>query len=206
MARLVNLEKYYPNIMKDIREFQKISEVENAELNELWSSIDAVFKDEFISDITENGATRWEKMLKLYPKVTDTLELRRSRILFKINSILPYTHKKLQQMFDGMYGVEKIKVVSDKYNNYEIWLNLSNELLLKSGEIRKFTRIIIPANLAIKASHTIDINQGLFYGGIIRQTKHLSIYPIGSFSAEIPSTNYQASGIVRQAKHYIIRS
>ena len=126
MARLVNLEKYYPNIMKDIREFQKISEVENAELNELWSSIDAVFKDEFISDITENGATRWEKMLKLYPKVTDTLEIRRSRILFKINSILPYTHKKLQQMFDGMYGVEKIKVVSDKYNNYEIWLNLSN--------------------------------------------------------------------------------
>ena len=94
MARLVNLEKYYPNIMKDIREFQKISEVENAELNELWSSIDAVFKDEFISDITENGATRWEKMLKLYPKVTDTLEIRRSRILFKINSILPYTHKK----------------------------------------------------------------------------------------------------------------
>ena len=101
----------------------------------------------------------------------------------------PYTERSLQSMLDGVYGVGKIKVNID-YNKYKLWLDVTPDLLLKSPAIRQYTKVIAPANLTMNVSNTIEFKFGLYYGGLIKQTKHVSIYPNGDFAINIDNSDY----------------
>lgn len=204
-VRDVDVGGYYPNTVAPAKEFRVISEVENPELKKIWAIMWKVFMNTFVYDLDEEGAKRWEQMLKLYPIKTDTLESRRKAILAKINSSLPYTERSLQQMLDGVYGTGKIKVNLD-YNRYALWLDVAAEMVLKSLAIRQYARVISPANLSLNVSNTITFELGLFYGGLIKQTKHVSIYPNGDFTVEMQDSSCVATGVVRQVKYIVIRS
>lgn len=203
--RDVDVGRYYPSVLAPSKEFQSIANAENPEVEKLWQVIWKQFTNTFVYDLDEDGATRWEQMLNLYPAVGTSLENRRKDILSKINSLLPYTYRKLQEMLDSIYGADKVKV-NLNYNKYGLWLDVAGPLILKSLSMREFTRVIAPANLTMNVSNTIKLDFELNYGGVIRQTKHISIYPSGKFSVEIPNTSYAVTGAVRQAKYYIIRS
>lgn len=195
--RDVDVGRYYPPTVSPSKEFQAIASVENPELKRIWIEVWKQFMNTFVYDIDEDGATRWESMLKLYPSQSDTIETRRKAILAKINSMLPYTERSLQSMLDGVYGVGKIKVNID-YNKYKLWLDVTPDLLLKSPAIRQYTKVIAPANLTMNVSNTIEFKFGLYYGGLIKQTKHVSIYPNGDFAINIDNSDYLVAGVVRQ--------
>ena len=203
--RDVDVGRYYPPTVSPAKEFQAIANAENPELKKIWIEVWKQFMNTFVYDIDEDGASRWESMLKLYPSKSDTLETRRKAILAKINSMLPYTERSLQAMLDSIYGASKV-AIKLKYNQYEFWLDLSSELLLKSIIIRDFARVIIPANLTINISNTIKFDFGLYYGGVVKQTKHVSIYPNGDFTVDIDNSKFIIAGVVRQAKHFTLRS
>ncbi len=203
--RDVDVGRYYPPTVSPSKEFQAIASVENPELKRIWIEVWKQFMNTFVYDIDVDGATRWESMLKLYPSKSDTIETRRKAILAKINSMLPYTERSLQSMLDGVYGVGKIKVNID-YNKYKLWLDVAPDLLLKSPAIRQYTKVIAPANLTMNVSNTIEFKFGLYYGGVVKQTKHVSIYPNGDFNVDIDHLYFVVAGVVRQAKHFTLRS
>lgn len=203
--RDVDVGRYYPPTVSPAKEFQAIANAENPELKRIWIEAWKQFMNTFVYDIDEDGATRWESMLKLYPSKSDTLETRRKAILAKINSMLPYTERSLQAMLDGVYGVGKIKVNLD-YNKYKLWLDVTPDLLLKSLAIRQYTKVIAPANLTMNVSNTVEFKFGLYYGGVVKQTKHVSIYPNGDFTVNIDKSDCIVAGLVRQVKYYILRS
>ena len=80
MLKNVDVSIYQPDVVKDYREFKEITEIENTILTDCWSSSNNVFLDQFIETLTDNGCKRWEKILNIQPKGTDTLEVRRFRI------------------------------------------------------------------------------------------------------------------------------
>lgn len=203
--RDVDVDRYYPPTVSPAKEFQAIANAENPEIKRIWIEVWKQFMNTFVYDIDEDGATRWESMLKLYPSKSDTLETRRKAILAKINSMLPYTERSLQAMLDGVYGVGKIKVNLD-YNKYKLWLDVTPDLLLKSLAIRQYTKVIAPANLTMNVSNTVEFKFGLYYGGVVKQTKHVSIYPNGNFTVDIDHSYFVVAGVVRQAKHFTLRS
>lgn len=207
MARIVTLEKYYPNIMKEVREFQHIAEVENSEFNTVWQCADDVFSDEFIESLTANGCSRWEKILKLIPARTDSLETRRKNILIKINTLIPYTHRTFQGMLNASYGDGKVKV-SLNYAKYECWLNISMKTLnLHSSVIRAFARKIIPANLVICVSNTQTANLNLYWGAAMQRAKHITVQPSVTFSINnSPIASYAYGGGIKRMIHITLRS
>lgn len=123
-----NLIDYLPNYLKEYKEIQAITNTEQTEISSLWNGCDDVMSDQYINDATENGVERWESMLKIYPKDTDTLEERRFRILASINKQLPYTYRMLDQLLLSLCGVDgyRTKLTPSEYS-IVIKLAMANE-------------------------------------------------------------------------------
>lgn len=146
MATNRKLIDYLPNFMQDYRELAVIMEVEQPEIDGLWDAAEAVFADQFIQDATENGVSRWETVLGISPKGTDTLDERKFRILTKLNQELPYTLRKMEQVLTTICGAGNfsIDLQPDKYH-IEIKLALTNKN--NYNEVADVLKKMVPANM-----------------------------------------------------------
>lgn len=204
-VRNVHVERYYPDVLSNAKEFKVIASIENPEFTKVWTALWKQFLNTFVYSLDEDGATRWESMLKLHISPADTLSTRRKRILAKINSSLPYTEKNLQSMLDGIHGTGNVKT-SVEYNKYTVWAEMIAPLLLKSTGIRTFLRAIIPANMGIGISNTQTSKMSLFAGGTITKAKHLTILPALSFEVAESSGRTIVAGAVKRMVHITLRS
>ena len=114
----------------------------------LWTAADSVFLDQFIESLTDNGCKRWEKILDIKPRDTDTLQVRRFRIKARINEDLPYTWRALERVLDTMCG--KGAYAMTLYNE-EYRLVILLELTVKKlfDEVEQSVKRMIPANLIL---------------------------------------------------------
>ena len=114
----------------------------------LWTAADSVFLDQFIETLTDNGCKRWEKILDIKPRDTDTLQVRRFRIKARINEDLPYTWRALEKVLDTMCG--KGAYAMTLYNE-EYRLVILLELTVKRlfDEVEQSVKRMIPANLIL---------------------------------------------------------
>jgi len=146
MATNRRLIDYLPNFMQEYREIGVIMETEQFEIDRLWMHTENAFADQFILEATENGVKRWESILGISPKDTDTLDVRKFRILTRLNQELPYTLRKLEQALTSLCGnnMFSIELDSAKYH-IEVKLGLVNE----SGyqDVVDVLMKMIPANM-----------------------------------------------------------
>ena len=69
------LLEYLPPVIRNVREYQAImKDGEQAEVAALWDAVDAAFNDQFVNSATLNGVQRWENILGIQPKGTDSLD------------------------------------------------------------------------------------------------------------------------------------
>ena len=142
MANDRKLIDYLPSFMKNYREMQGIMKTEQVEVDRLWVEVENAFSDQFILEATENGVSRWEFMLKIVPKLTDTLDERKFRILTTLNQELPYTLKKLKEALTTLCGADgfsidlqperyhiKVKLALSNKNNYQEVVNLLTKMI-----------------------------------------------------------------------------
>lgn len=104
MDRTINLIEYVPPILAETKEFQAICAAENAEIERLRTAYLNLFADQFIQTATENGIARLEKIMGIVPKGTDTLEIRRFRLLARKQEKLPYTKWTLPEQLAALCG------------------------------------------------------------------------------------------------------
>lgn len=130
MAREVDVLSYLPPVLNEIKELVEIANVENPVLNDLWQEIENALNNQFVLTVNEdkNGATRYEKMLKLAVPATDTIETRRFRLLSRYQEQVPYTYKVLQQVLDSLLGEENYDLTRDVADK---WLDVKIELTVK---------------------------------------------------------------------------
>ena len=137
---------YLPEVLKNYKEFQKTFEAEEPEFKNLQDELSKVLKDLFVEDATERGVKRWEKILKIVPKATNSLENRKFKILSKITRKLPFTLRVLQQMLETLCGKNNCEIEL-RHNDYEIEvrINLGNNNNIM--DVLSLLEIVIPANL-----------------------------------------------------------
>ena len=154
---------YLPHYMQEYMEIKEIMKAEQPEIDALWSSVENAFADQYILDATEYGVMRWESMLDISPKDTDTLDERKFRILTRLNQELPYTLTKLKEALTTLCGADgfsinlqaahyhiEIKLALGHHNNYQEVVGLLNKM--------------IPANLTqyIKLMYNTNNSVGLY--------------------------------------------
>ena len=146
MATDRKLINYLPNYMQEYDEMAGLMEVEQPEVDSLWNAVENALADQFVMDATENGVMRWEKILKVFPKATETLDERKFRIIALMNQKLPYTMRSLEQVLTQLCGADGYSITL-KVNEYclEVKLALGNHSNYE--EVKNMLSAMIPANL-----------------------------------------------------------
>ena len=167
LERNVKLERYYPNVIANADEFRQLSVLENDEFKTIWQANCKWFYNTFVYKADLQGIKRWEDMLNLTSKSTETLEDRRINILIKLNSMLPYTIRRLQQILDIRYGENNSIATTTK--KYELLIDFNDETELVASSMRAILRCIIPANLIFKIIISCNFEQNIYNKANINQ-------------------------------------
>lgn len=150
-SRKVDLAHYYPNVIKNAKEFQELADTENPEFNLIGRLLADWFNNTYVYAANEKGVERWEDMLSIFPSAEATLNERKLAIIQKITASTPYTIRRLQTMLDGGYGYGEI-IANEKIKDYNLDLIITDNVFHAFQKIKDFTRSIIPANLTISIS------------------------------------------------------
>lgn len=142
---------YLPQVLKEVRELKAIVEAEEPEIIDLWTALENVLNDQFIDDATENGVNRLEKILRIIPKATESLDVRKFRILTRFNEQLPYTFRTLQHQLETLCGANGFSLT---LNNTDYTLKVRVELGVKGkfNEVDSLLKRTVPANMIIDLS------------------------------------------------------
>ncbi|MCH7321793.1 YmfQ family protein [Solibacillus sp. MA9] len=135
----VDVQRHYPSTINDFEEIIEICKVENSNFNQVRVDLLKLFRMRFIHETDVSGISRWENLLKMKRRPSDSLEVRRMRVLAKINNKLPYTWRSVQQLLNSILGID----------NYHLNLNPQKfevELLLpiEIGQYREVFEILEP--------------------------------------------------------------
>lgn len=156
--RIVDINTYWAEIIRDTAQFGQIAVAENPEFNRLADCIFRALKDSFIHSATEYGVKRWESMLQIAPSSGETLEERKARILTYLNLKLPYTWRVLKQLIEGIVGEDKVTLdyVNDESKLVVHTDRLSDE---KLQTVRDLIERVVPMNLVVEQyNHHFEVS------------------------------------------------
>lgn len=155
------LIEYLPEFLRDIREYKAIlTDGVQPEVIKLFQAVEDAMNDQFVTDATENGVSRWEKMLKIIPKATHSLDDRKFAILTKMNEQLPYTMTSLKQSLSTLCGEDGYSVEVDDVN-YVLIVRVALTAENNYDEVSKLLERVVPANMIIDLS--LMYNQHKFF-------------------------------------------
>lgn len=170
---MMQVQEYWPEILREVKEFKEIASAENPELEMLWQEIKNMLDDQFISTATEKGIVRREKILNVTPFADDTLETRRFRLKGLWNEKLPYTYRVLKNKLDSLCGADGYAI---SLNAGDYSLDIKVELTVKRmfDEINKMARQMVPANIVVTVElrYNQHITLANFTHGQLRQYTH----------------------------------
>lgn len=183
MDRIIDISKYIPPVVDDTENFEEIAKNENIELNLVNKELNNVFSDQFIEDATENGIKRLEKITKLYPKTSDTLEDRRIALLLKYNLQLPYTYRTLLNKLIAIYGIDgfEVELINNDYilsidvfsNNWNVFSNVADNF-----------RKMLPCNLVLNPKMINQVESNLYFGLASISGEIITNYPFAPLDVE----------------------
>lgn len=165
----MNLIKYMPPFLKEVREFKEIFGAEDIQIEKLNNQINSMLREVIVKTAEDYGLTKYEKIYGI-TRPAETLEARRMAILLKMNNRVAYTYKWLIQTLNEAIGAENYKITTD-FNNYkmniEIALNYTETAeLLKNDLVKQ-----MPANIELDYRLTSKIN--CISGAIISQQTYM---------------------------------
>ena len=204
VEHIVNLIKYLPEFIAEYREMKIITDVEDPEFNLFWNILRQTVNNQFITTCDEQGISKFEKMLKLYPYESDTLEMRIARVLVEWNAQLPYTMRSLKQMLDVLCGAGNYRV---KLRNNEYVLEIDTFFYDSKmlTQLNKLLLKVLPANLAYESTNYIveEAKQDYYLGAAAMSSMHyvLSSDFIGNYEL---SGSGNLTGSIIQNRKYVI--
>lgn len=144
----IDMMRKVPDVLKDVREIKALMHTETIEMNLLSAALALYLNNTFVDSADEYGIGRWESILNILPKLTDTLDERRFRVLSRINEQLPFTLRSLEQQLSTLCGPEGYTVA---LLNEQYLLKVRVELTAKSKleDVRALLNRIVPANMVI---------------------------------------------------------
>ena len=143
---------YLPIFERTIKEFDAIlTKAEDPEMVDGWGAVDNALNDQFIVDATEDGVSRLEKIMKVVPKATETLDERKFTLLVKESEQPPFTINALKIQLESLCGEGNYEVtrnVATKTLSVRVALAASNSF----NDVVVLLERIVPANMVIDLS------------------------------------------------------
>jgi len=137
---------YFPPILHTVREVRAIAAAYQVDFYGLWSSIYNTVDNIFVLTADDWGLSLFERGLGIVARPSDTLDIRRARILALLRCGVPYTMRWLEWWLSDVCGPGNSRVDLDN-DNYILTIKLH----LPARELREavvqFLEYVLPANL-----------------------------------------------------------
>ena len=165
MSKLI---EYMPPFLKNVREFNKIFDAEDIELEELDYNLKKMLTEVIVKMADSYGLDRYENIYNIN-NTSNNIEIRRINILNKINDILPFTLKWLHNKLEEALGEGNFHIDID-YNNYSIKITILGLSMEIADIYRENLRQQLPANMVIVFD--LQINNNIVIGSTIVQKEY----------------------------------
>lgn len=205
MNREVDLLTYLPPFLQEFKENQETLNAENPEFILAWNGADRVLKNAFIETADEYGISRFERILKITPLNTDTLEIRRRRVMLRWFDRIPYT---LRAFLEGLSEISRgsdFSVVKE-YLKYKIGITTDLEEAGQAEELDRLIEEMMPCNMVVTSTNKIPCGaeESLYAAGTVCYVEHIEIMDDG-VPSEIANCetvcNAHAAGAVSHMEH-----
>ncbi len=156
------LANYLPKFIADIEEVYQIMQSLQNNVDSITINIEDILKDFFINDATLEGVKRYEGMFNITPKLTESLEERKLKILSIYNETPPYTYKKLILILNAICGEENYRIFL-QYTNLVLKLRIGLDKKDLQNRIFDIVDKIIPLNIFFNLKLDYNIWQDVLY-------------------------------------------
>lgn len=147
-AKQANMLRKVPDVLKDVREIRAIMQAENVETDDLNKAVALYLDNTYLMNADAYGIERWEAIIGLTPKLTDTLDERRFAILARINEQLPFTLRSLEQQLATLCGADGYHIDLD-HNAYTLTVRVALSAKSMIDAVRALLNRVVPANMVI---------------------------------------------------------
>lgn len=165
---------YLPEVLWDVLEFRLLMDAEQKLFDRWEEKADSLLRSSFFDDSDEIGIARYEKLLGLVPRASDTLETRRFRVKSKFNERLPFTHRTLEQQLTALCGEDgfSLELYGDEFR-----LAVQVDLLAQNNfqSVSELLERVVPANLIIDLRLRTNVPGTLIAAGTLQWAKIMTI-------------------------------
>lgn len=125
----------------------------NAQLSELDKNSDMIYRaflNNFVKYANIEGVRRFEAIFNIQAdEETESLELRKARILQKFTELPPFTKIFIEEMLTNLFGEDMWEFNID-YDHYKTFIGIETDIEGLLEETLKSLRQIIPANMIME--------------------------------------------------------
>lgn len=136
---------YLPEVLKTYKEFIELMRVEQPQIEALWDACDSLMNEGFLDTETEVGAAKWESILDIKPKNTDSLEIRNFRIHGRLVEDLPYTERTFCKQLAALCGEDGYSYKLD-YDKFSLQIKVALTSKKLKDEVQSLAERIVPQN------------------------------------------------------------
>lgn len=140
------LLEYLPPFLREIREYQILGDVGDAQKRELDQAVFEVQDASFVGTAKESYLKRYETMLMIQPSAGDTVEQRRSEILMRYNEHPPFTKRFLYRTLSSLCGEEGFRLTI-LYPEQKLDLILDSSHWQIDRSLKELLERVVPLNL-----------------------------------------------------------
>lgn len=174
MVRDINTIEYLPEFVREFREIQIVTAVEDEELALINEDIEKVKENQFIMSTDRIGISRFEKLLRIVPNKSERLESRQLKVLSKWRDDIPYTYRWLVEKLDGLYGVGNYVVKCD-FDKYRLEIVLVKP---KSEDVKQLVETLeqyIPCNILNVVTKENELSNVLYVANVLKIRKEVKV-------------------------------
>lgn len=139
---------YLPYVVRDYAEFQAIMDSQQPEFEQAWETAEDLLDNQFINTAGNLGLSRWEKILGIVPKGTESLEDRRFRILTRLNEELPYTLPQLRAILETLCGAGNYSAEVEE-GTYQLVVKIGLAAKNNFSDVDSLLNRVVPENMVI---------------------------------------------------------
>lgn len=156
MDKEINILEHLPPVLREIKEYVEVANIENPVLNAMWKNVENIINNRFIATSNEEGLSRREKMLHMNVPSTETIETRRFGLMARYQEQAPYTNKVIRQLLDSLLGEGRYTF---ERNTAEKWIKVRLELTVKGQfeAVEMMLERVSPQNMVLHV--TLRYNQ-----------------------------------------------
>lgn len=140
---------YYPKVIQSIEEFQAIVDSEYPEIEDIKNNTERVISDAYLTTMSSERVTEWEKLLSIRPVEGATLEGRRDSVIARIRGQGKLNTKLIKTIVSTFTGADCDTWIENSTLNILLYPSRDNKEYVLDNLVQEIS-MKVPTHLGLR--------------------------------------------------------